>query len=201
MGAVAVYDLSRNAGWAVWTPTLERPRSGILRLPPPKTNGSVGPAFKLLFEHIGWVDRTFGRLEHLGYEAFIAATGGRKDDQTTFVTSPKTQKTLIGFVGVAELAAEILDHGAREEGRMTGVESHSIHNMSWRRMWLGKQPRGTKREQWKALSVQKAARLGWDPKGDDEADALGQLHWLLAHLKIKVQWQHQIDQVDARLCL
>lgn len=190
MGAVAVYDLSRSAGWAVWTPKLERPRSGILKLPPPRTNGSVGPALKLLFEHIGWVDRTFGRLEHLGYEAFIAATGGRKDDQTTFVTSPKTQKTLIGFVGVAELAAEIL-----------GIESHSIHNMSWRRFWLGAKPRGTKREQWKEYSVQKAARLGWDVRGDDEADALGQLHHLLKQLGITPQWQPHIDRVDGLLGL
>lgn len=190
MGTVAVYDLSRSAGWAVWSPELERPRSGILKLPPPRSNGSVGPALKLLFEHISWVDRRFGRLEHLGYEAFIAATGGRKDEKTTFVTSPKTQKTLIGFIGVAELAAEIL-----------GIESHSIHNASWRRLWLGPQKRGTVREEWKALSVQKASRLGWDVRGDDEADALGQLHWLLGDLGIKVQWQHAIDQVDARLSL
>jgi hypothetical protein len=46
------------------------------------------------------------------------------------------------------------------------------------------QPRGTKREEWKRLSVQKAARLGWDVRGDDEADALGQLHQLLRKLKI-----------------
>lgn len=190
MGAVAVYDLSRSAGWAVWTPELARPRSGILRLPPPRTNGSVGPALMLLFEHISWIDRNFGPLKHLGYEAFIAATGGRKDEKTTFVTSPRTQKTLIGFVGVAELAAEIL-----------GIESHSIHNMSWRRRWLGAQKRGTKREQWKALSVQKAARLGWDVRGDDEADALGQLHSLLGQLQIKPQWQALIDQVDAKLAL
>lgn len=193
MGAVAVYDLSRSAGWAVWTPTLERPRSGILRLPPPRTNGSIGPALQLLFDHIAWLDRRFDghRLEHIGYEAFLAATGGTKDAQTTFVTSPKTQKTLIGFMGVAELAAEILE-----------IEPHSIHNASWRRFWLGSQPRGTKRERWKELAVQKASRLGWDPKGDDEADAIGQLHWLLTcKLGIKPQWQAQIDQVDARLAL
>lgn len=191
MGAVAVYDLSRSAGWAVYSPSMElRPRSGILKLPPPLSNGSVGPALKLLFEHISWVDRNYGPLEHLGYEAFIAATGGRKDDETTFVTSPKTQKTLIGFVGVAELAAELLE-----------IESHSIHNMSWRRLWLGKQPRGTKRERWKELSVQKASRIGWDSLGDDEADAIGQLHWLLGQLKVSVPWQGRIDQVDARLML
>lgn len=189
-GAVAVYDLSRSAGWAVWHPDCEAPRHGILKLPPPRTNGSVGPALKLLFEHISWIDRTYGRLEHIGYEAFIAATGGRKDDATSFVTSPKTQKTLIGFIGVAELAAEILE-----------IESHSIHNMSWRRPWVGSQPRGTKREQWKALSVAKAQRCGWAPQGDDDADALGQLHWLLRQLGINPAYQRVIDNADARLGL
>lgn len=191
MGAVAVYDLSRNAGWAVWNPDLARPRSGILKLPPPRTNGSVGPALKLLFEHISWLQRNFGPLQLLGYEAFIAPTGGKHDEKTSFVTSPKTLKTLIGFVGVAELAAEILE-----------IDSIAIHNMSWRKAWLGSQPRGTKRDQWKALSVQKASRLGWDPRGDDEADAIGQLHYLLTvKLGIKPLWQHAVDQVDARLAL
>jgi hypothetical protein len=187
---VAVYDLSRSAGWAVWFPGCSAPRHGILQLPPPRTNGSVGPALKLLFEHISWIDRNHGRLEHIGYEAFIAATGGRKDAATSFVTSPKTQKTLIGFIGVAELAAEIL-----------AIESHSIHNMSWRRPWVGAQPRGTQRDKWKALSVAKAMRCGWAPQGDDDADALGQLHFLLGRLGIKPDYQHVIDQADARLGL
>jgi hypothetical protein len=190
MSAVAVYDISTSAGWAVWSPKLEKPRHGILRLPSPRSNGSIGPALALLFNHISWIDRNFGPLTDLGYEAFIAATGGKKDEKNTFVTSPKTQKTLIGFIGVAELAAELLN-----------IESHSIHNMSWRRLWLGSQPRGTKREQWKALSVAKAKRCGWNPLGDDDADALGQLHHLLRTLGITPQWQKTIDMADVRLNL
>lgn len=198
-GAVAVYDLSRNAGWAVWSPKLAQPRHGILRLPPPRTNGSIGPALKLLFEHISWVDRNFGRLEHLGYEGFLAATGGQKDQNTKFITSPKTQKTLIGFMGVAELCAEILDEAAAETGG--SVEAHSIHNASWRKFWLGSQPRGTDRERWKQLAVAKAQRCGWAPQGDDDADALGQMHWLLNKLAIRPIWQPQIDKADGRIPL
>lgn len=189
-GAVAVYDLSRSAGWAVWTPKLEKPRHGILRLPPPRTNGSVGPALNLLFDHISWVDRTFGRLEHLGYEAFLSPTGGKKDDKTSFVTSPQTLKTLIGFVGVAELTAEILQ-----------IESHAIHNMAWKSFWLGSQKRGTKRDEFKRLAVAKATRCGWAPEGDDDADALGQLHFLLGRLDITPQWQRSIDAADGRLAV
>lgn len=168
--AVAVYDLSSSAGWAVYAPSLPKPRHGILKLPKPRTNGSLGPAFKLLWEHIAWIDRNYG-LAHLGYEGFLLPTGGKKDDDTTFVTSPQTIKTLIGFAGVAELCAEMLDIG------LDGI--HSIHNMSWRAFWLGSQPRGTERKEWKRLAVAKADALGWAPLGDDDADALGQLHFLL----------------------
>lgn len=189
-GAVACYDLSRHCGWAVWKPGCSAPRHGVLLLPPPRTNGSVGPALKLLFEHVSWVHRNFGPLEHLGYEAFLAPTGGKKDDKTSFQTSPKTVKALIGFVGVAELAAEILE-----------IESHAIHNMSWRRQWVGSQKRGTKREEWKALCIEKAKRCGWAPEGDDDADAIGQLHFLLRKLGIKVDYQKAIDMADFRLSI
>lgn len=178
--AVAVYDLSRSAGWAVYAPTLAKPRHGILKLPPPRTNGSIGPALKLLWEHIAWVDRNFG-LAHLGYEAFLSATGGKKDKDTTFVTSPKTQKTLLGFITVTELCAEFLDMGEDS--------IHSIHNMAWRSWWLGSQPRGTKRDKWKALSVAKMVALDWAPYGDDDSDAVGQLHFLLNKLGIIPPWK------------
>ncbi|MES2903246.1 MAG: hypothetical protein V4696_03590 [Pseudomonadota bacterium] len=188
--AVVCYDLSRSAGWAVWAPKLHAPRFGILQLPPPLSNGSVGPALALLFEHISWVDRNYGPLAHLGHEMFLAPTGGKKDAKTSFITSPKTVKALVGFSGVAELAAHLLD-----------IESHQIHNMSWRRSWVGAQPRGTGRDEWKRLSVAKAMRCGWAPQGDDDADALGQLHFLLAKLKIVPQWQKAIDMADVRLPL
>lgn len=180
-GAVAVYDLSRSAGWAVYAPGLSKPRYGILKLPPPRTNGSIGPALKLLWDHIAWIDRNFGGLEHLGYEAFLSATGGKKDDDKAFITSPKTQKTLIGFVDVAELCAEIL--GIGEDG------IHPINNSSWRSFWLGSQKRGTKREEWKALAVKKMRHLGWEPYGDDDSDAVGQLHFLLHKLGIIPPWK------------
>jgi hypothetical protein len=175
--AVVVYDLSGTCGWALYAPGLTAPKHGILKLPPTMTNGSIGPAMNLLFNHIGWIDRNFG-LGHLGYEAFLSATGGKKDDGTTFITSPKTTKKLVGCVGVAELCADILD-----------IEAHPIHNMSWRSKWLGSQKRGTKRPQWKALAVAKARALGWEPLGDDDADAIGQLHFLLSKLEITPPWR------------
>lgn len=180
--AVAVYDPSSRAGWAVYSPDLDEPRFGVLRLPPSTTEGSAGPAFKLFFDHICWINRQWP-LMALGYEGVILPTGGRKDDDTTFVTSPNTIKRQVGLETILVLCAQLL-----------AIPDHSIHNASWRRYWLGSQRRGTKRETWKALSVGKARGLGWDVKGDDDADALGQLHFLLNKLEIKPNWGRNPSQ-------
>lgn len=177
VGAVVAYDLSGQAGYAIYHPDFHEPRYGHVRLPQTTANGSVGPACKLLFEHITWVANNFGPIVGMGYEQFIAATGGRKDDETSFVTSPAAQKKLIGLIATFEMAAAML-----------GVEAVSIHNASWRKYWLGSKPRGTDRKEWKRLSVLKANGLGWPVKNDDEADALGQLHFLMRKLEIPIRW-------------
>lgn len=179
--AVAVYDISGCSGWAVYSPDLDEPRYGTLRLPPTMTTGSVGPAMHLLFDHIAWVDKQWP-LRHLGFEAFLAPTGGKKDDDTSFQSSPKTLKKLIGGIAVLEMAGSMLNKASGP------VDVHSIHNMSWKSYWLGGRKRGTDRAEFKRLSVAKAKGLGWDVKTDDEADALGQLHFLLHKLEIRVPW-------------
>ena len=174
--AVAVYDLSGRAGWAVYAPDMDQPEHGVLRMPPATVEGSAGPAFKLLFDHVAWINRRWP-LATIGYEQFIAPTGGKKDEDKDFVTSPKTTLQQVGKVAIVQCCATMLR-----------IESHAINNASWRRYWLGSQKRGTKREEWKDMSVAKAAALGWSPKSDDDADALGQLHFLLNKLGIKPDW-------------
>lgn len=192
MPGVAVYDLSGKAGYAILEPGRDEPRHGIVRLPPPSTTKSNGAAFKLLFEHIAWADRICGGLDHLGYEAPLIATGGNKDDDKGFISNPHTTKRLVGLTAVMELCATML-----------GIPVHSINNASWRKFWLPGTPRGTERKVWKAKAIDKATRLGWLPKGDDDADALGQLHYLLdklaredrANAKLyQVPWQSSIDR-------
>lgn len=174
--AVVAYDLSGRAGYAVYSPDLDEPRFGVVKTPPTTTSGSVGPALKLLFDHIAWVDRNWP-LMAIGFEGFLAPTGGKKDDDTSFITSPAATKKLIGMIGTVELCAEIL-----------GIEAHAIHNASWRKYWLGSRKRGTQRAEFKELSVAKAKGLGWNVESDDDADALGQLCFLLHKLEIRPNW-------------
>lgn len=174
--AVAVYDLSTQAGYAIYHPDLDEPVFGTCRLPATTETGSVGPAMHLLFDHICWIHETYA-LAAIGAENFLAPTGGQKDEKTKFTTSPRTIKRLVGMQTTLEMCAS-----------MIGIEAHSIHNASWRKYWLGSQKRGTQREEWKRLSVEKANGFGWAVKNDDEADALGQLHFLLNKLSISPRW-------------
>lgn len=177
--AVATYDLSGSSGWAVYHPDFDEPISGRTILPSTTTSGSVGPALHHLFNHIAWIDRKWP-LQALGFEAFIAPTSKEQkegDPKPKFKTSQAAMKKLIAEIGVLEMCADMLN-----------IEVHSLHNASWRRYWLGSQPRGTTRDRWKELSIAKAHGFGWMVKGDDDADALGQLHFLLHKLEIKPRW-------------
>lgn len=186
--AVAVYDLSGKAGWAVYSPDLDEPRFGVVTLPPTTTDGSVGPACHLLFDHICWIDKQWP-LHDIGFEGFLTPTGmKKKDDETSFVTSPAAIKKLVGTIAVLEMCASMLT-----------IPAHPIHNMSWRKYWLGSQKRGTKREAWKEMAKAKARGLGWNVQGDDDADALGQLHFLLNKLEIKPNWGRNPSQALIQL--
>lgn len=175
-GAVVAYDLSGRAGYSIYHPDMDQPKWGTVRLAKTTESGSVGPACKTLFDHICWVHDHWP-IAAIGYEQFISATGGKKDDDTPFVTSPAAQKKLLGLIATLEHAAAILK-----------LDPVPIHNASWRRYWLGSKPRGTQRDEWKRLSLLKARGLGWQVKNDDEADAIGQMHFLMRKLEIPIRW-------------
>jgi len=177
---VIAYDIGTNLGFSAYSPKLKRPYTGVIRLPSARTDGSMGPTWDLIWEHVAWADRNFGGLGAIGYENFLVPTGGRKDDATSFTTSPKTIKTMVGSVATIEHAAQVL-----------GFEATPIHNQSWRRYWLGKRKFGVKREMWKALSIVKAQSVGVMTDNDDESDSLGQLHWLLNKLEIIPPWDFE----------
>lgn len=186
--AVACYDLSGRTGFALYSPDEDAPIHRLVRLPTTTSEGSVGPAFELLFNHIAWANKHWP-LMAIGYEQFLAPTGGKRDEDTPFVTSPATLLKQIGLIAVVQMAASMLE-----------IPVLSIHNASWRKFWLGSQPRGTQRDRWKELAVLKARGLGWNVKGDDEADALGQLHFLLNKLGIQPGYARTLTQEMIRIC-
>jgi hypothetical protein len=57
----------------------------------------------------------------------------------------------------------------------TGCRSQGINVSSWRGDFIGPQKRGTKRPVLKELTMLRCQQLGFSPRKDDEADAIGLL--------------------------
>ena len=89
---------------------------------------------------------------------------------------------------------------------LTGLASHvesfaaamsitamRINISSWRKFYIGKMPRTTKSKDWKAYSMERSLQLGFKPKRDDEADALGILDYSCELKGITPPWRtHEI---------
>jgi len=58
-----------------------------------------------------------------------------------------------------------------------GIRFHAVHQMTWRKHFLGSMKRGTKKQQFKDLALERARQLGFRPRNDDEADAIGVMDW------------------------
>jgi len=68
-----------------------------------------------------------------------------------------------------------------------------VHQATWRRHYIGAMKRGTARAALKDYVKQRCRELGFAPKNDDEADALGILDWAvceaLRHTGILPYWR------------
>ncbi len=66
---------------------------------------------------------------------------------------------------------------------------HAVNMSSWRKDFIGSQKRGTKRHTLKSLSLERCRQLGFNPRNDDEADALGILDHACVCLDIMPNWR------------
>lgn len=66
---------------------------------------------------------------------------------------------------------------------------NAVNLSSWRATFIGKQKRGTKSATLKDLSIERCHQLGWKPKNDDEADALGLLDYACMFRGIIPPWR------------
>lgn len=66
---------------------------------------------------------------------------------------------------------------------------YSVAIKTWRGYYLGPQPNHTKRKRFKELSIVRGRQLGFAPRNDDEADALGILDWAFEYQAIVPKWR------------
>ena len=70
-----------------------------------------------------------------------------------------------------------------------GIRFHPVNQSVWRRHFLGAMKRGTKRVTLKQYAIERARQLGFTPRNDDEADAIGILDYACDREGIVPDWR------------
>lgn len=153
MGGVLALDIATQCGWALWEGP-GRVRHGVYEVP----NGRLG---RRLQKFGFWLDGMLkvGKVGHLVYEAPLIRPRNGGGDPAALL--------LLSLAGTACLVAEGNDVAVVEPANNQTVRAHFLGSA-----------RGT-REELKARAVEVCQQLGFDPKDDNAADALGVLHWAL----------------------
>ena len=157
MGILAL-DISKSScGWAVLPEGAGRPLYGHWQLGSEFT--SDGRACMKLHQMLTDLHKVVP-FNHLYFEQ--ALTMAQKDG-----ASSAHSDVLIKLIGHAESFADA--YALRT--------CLGIHMASWRRHFIGKMARGTKRKELKEYAMERCRQLGFRPRNDDESDALGLLDY------------------------
>lgn len=168
---ILALDLSkRSTGWACFSDEDERPSYGHWQLGSEYT--SKGKVFLNLHQHIVDIHR-LGEITHFFYEDSLMQTsiGGKSNIETV--------RLLSGLCMHTESIAEAL--GARV--------IVPVNMMTWRKCFIGSQPRKSKRVDLKAMVMERCRQFGFTPRNDDEGDALGILDYACDHQGIIPSWR------------
>ncbi|MXP24833.1 hypothetical protein GRI39_02070 [Altererythrobacter indicus] len=165
-------DLSkRRSGWAIYRKGDERLRSGTWVLGSEYTTD--GQTYLKLHQHLMDMHQLCP-IEHVYLEKPIHPVN------LTGHTNIDTLRILSG------IAAHVHSFGAAMGFRSVT----EINVSSWRRDFIGPQKRGTKKVTLKALTMERCRQLGFNPRYDDEADAIGILDFALDfHEHITPPWR------------
>lgn len=167
-------DLSkRSTGWAAWQEGWAAPRYGHWVLGSEFT--STGATFVKLHRCLSELMQLTGTFETVTYEEPLLLGPGAGN------TSAETQLLLIG------LMAHVESFCAAKKIRRVQY----VNQSSWRKHFIGAMPRKSKRVDLKAMVMERCKDHGWNPRKDDEADALGILSYWCNTLKLETPWQNK----------
>ena len=167
---VAFLDLSKPAtGFACWAPGDARLASGTWRLGSEFT--SRGRVFARLHENMMELD-ALGHVDAWFYEDSLNIMPG------TVPTNLESVRLSAGLCAHVESGGEAL--GARI--------IRPVNQVTWRREFLGKQPRSMKKVDLKDMAMQRCRQLGFKPAKHDEAEAIGGLTYSCLSLDITPYW-------------
>ena len=169
--AYLALDLSkRSAGWAWWAPGHDLPKCGTWEL----GNELTTPARAFLRLHQRMNDmHVVEPLQEVRWERPLLLGMGSAH------STPETQFVLIGLAAHADSYCEAKD--IRRRG--------AVDAATWRRHFIGKQPRGTRSANLKDLAMQACRALGIEPHRHDAAEAVGILDHMLFLSGVKAPWR------------
>jgi len=168
---IIALDLSkRSTGYAVLCDGWNTARHGCWQLGSEYT--SDGRTFAKLHQNLADL-RKLARFDTLYFEEPIhpAALTGH--------TNIDTLRVLAGLAAHAESFAAAV--GLRICMR--------VNISSWRKHFVGKMPRGTKTKDWKHYAIERCRQYGFQPRKDDEADALGILDYACELQGFRPPWR------------
>lgn len=172
MTGVLALDLSkRRTGWATWSPGHDRARFGN------KVLGSEHSPDGL----------TFANLHHWLSELRMVTGFENIYLEQPIHPASLTGQTNIGTLRVLSGLAAHVHSFAAAMGLPQPVE---VNIATWRRHFFGKMPRATKSAQLKRYAMDRCRQLGFAPRFDDEAEAIGILDFALDfHEHVTPPWR------------
>lgn len=168
---ILALDLSkRSTGWAVWPAGSDKPRYGHWVLGSEFT--SDGRTYCKLHQNLADLHQVVP-FEHIYYEEPL------RPEMMQGNTNIVTLRVLTGLAAHACSFAEAYS--------LRTVKAVNIS--TWRADFIGRQKRGTKRETLKSLTMERCRQLGFAPRRDDEADALGILDYACTASGVIPPWR------------
>ena len=168
---ILALDLSkRSTGWACWSDDLDNPIYGTWALGSEFT--SDGQTYAKLHQCLADL-RAVMKFEFVFYEQPL------RPEVLQGSTNIDTLRVLSGLAAHAESFAYAVG--------CWGI--HAVHLAVWRKHFIGRMPRGTKTKQWKEYAIERCRHYGWNPRRDDEADALGLLDYGCSLKGITPPWR------------
>jgi hypothetical protein len=164
-------DLSKNrTGWACFSEGDSAPTYGSWVLG--SSFSSNGKVFCKLHQNMSQLN-SLGKIDCVFYEDAINILPGAKNTN----------------VHAIKLAAGLIAH-ADSWGEAMGCRIvHPVNMKSWRRQFFGNIGRGHVRKELKDYAIERCLQLGFKPRNDDEADALGILDYSCEYMKIMPPWR------------
>lgn len=163
-------SLSRT-GWAMWDDSLAKPAVGSW----PLADGlDYAPrAFCRLHRNLADLHRA-GRIDRIVYEEPLPPGLLQRDNPAAIPVA------LIGLAAHVESFCEAMN-----------IAPRSVHQATWRRHFIGPMKRGTKKKQLKDYCKERCRSIGWEPRNDDEADALGLLDYAVNVAGLTPPWRER----------